>query len=182
MAERKLTAASYTKLVQEALAAKRMAGSGCFWSNQSCALLQEIGEPALPVIEAVICREVLPFYSCSTESLDNKFPGLLSLLVTYFGIGKDLGAERVIGFFFQLYGSLRVEAIWAINIVWLCRAPTAPLPEPLLLSIRELAEEGSGQVREVARWLLERAAEHHGSGVGDLRLNEEKKPCRDEGE
>lgn len=43
-------------------------------------------------------------------------------------IGKDGGAGRVLKFFRQLYGSLRVEAIRAVNVVWLCRAPTAALP------------------------------------------------------
>jgi hypothetical protein len=147
------------ELVLDALLARHMEGRGCFLWNQSCRLLQGVGVPALPVIEAVILNEVLPFYHCPTESLDRKFPGLLSLLVTYFAIGKDGGAGRVLKLFHQLYGSLRVEAIRAINVVWLCRAPTAALPEPLRVTIRKLAEEGSGEVREAARWLLEQAAE-----------------------
>jgi hypothetical protein len=108
-------------------------------------------------MEAIMLQEVLPFYHCSAESLRSKFPGLSSLLVSYFAIGRDQGADRVFGFFNRLYGSLRVEAMRAVNIVWLCRRPTAPIPETLMATIRALAEEGTGNVREVASWLVERA-------------------------
>src|SRR5262245_19372435 len=148
----------YAELVRDALASRHMEGSGCFWSNRDCRLLQEVGAPALPAVEAVLLREVLPFYYCSTESLGSKFPGLLSLLVTYFAIGKDMGDDRVIAFCRRLYGSRRVDAIRAISIVWLCRPPPAPSPEPLLAVIRELAEEGTGSVQEVAHRLLVRAS------------------------
>ena len=103
-------------------------------------------------------QEVLPFYHCSTDSLHRKFPGLGSLLVTYFAIGKDHGSDRVFGFFNCLYGSFRIEIMRAINIVWLCRRPIASIPEPLMATIRALADVGNGSMREVANWLLKRAA------------------------
>lgn len=52
--------------------------------------------------------------------------------------------------------------MWAINLLWLLKTPTAPIPEPLQVTIRELAEAGIGLVQKVARWLLERAGEQRG--------------------
>lgn len=145
--------------VRDALADRHREGSGCFWSNRDGRLLAEAGRAALPVVEEVILQDVLPFYHVSTESLDRRFPGLFALLVTYFAIGKDTSDDRAVAFFRRLCGSVRVEAMWAINLAWLCRAPAGAIPEPLLTAIREVAEEGSGQVRDVARWLIERAEE-----------------------
>jgi hypothetical protein len=154
------------ELVRDALAARYMEGSGCFWSNKSCRLLQEVGREVLPAIEAAIVREVLPFYHCSTESLNDKFPGLLSLLVTYFAIGKDAGDDRVSAFFRRLHGSVRVEAMWAIGIVWLDRTPTAALPESIVATVRELAVAATGRVQEMARRLLQDDEEYRGSEMG----------------
>jgi hypothetical protein len=153
-------------LVRNALTARYMTGAGCFRSNESCGLLRQLGESALPTIEAALLEEVLPFYHCPTESLDRTFPGLLSLLVTYFAIGKDSGSTRVFSFFRHLHGSLRVEAMWAINVVWLARAPVTAAPEPRLEAVRELAKEGTGKVQEVARWFLDRAGETRGPEAG----------------
>jgi hypothetical protein len=108
-------------------------------------------------MEAAILQDVLPFYHCSTDSLEGKFPGLLSLLVTYFAVGKDAGDDRLFEFFARLYGSLRIEAMWAVNVVWLHRRPTVAIPEPLLRTLRGLVADGTGRVQEVARWLLGRA-------------------------
>jgi hypothetical protein len=150
----------YSRLVLDALSYKYPEGTGCFRWDGSCRKLNEIGPSTLPIIEATILREVLPAYHCSSESLERKFPGLSSLLVTYFGIDKDTASERSFQFFQRLCGSVRVEAMRAINIAWLCRAPTAPIPEPLKKSIEVLAADGSGEIKAVASWLVERAAEH----------------------
>jgi hypothetical protein len=144
-----------TLLVRDALSGRYMEGTGCFVSNKSCRLLREAGESVLAPIEKVLLEEVQPFYHCSTDSLDRQFPGLLSLLVTYFAVGKDNGSDRFVPFFRRIYGSLKVEAMRAVSIVWLKRAPTARLPEPLRVSIEELAVSGTGPVQEVARWVLE---------------------------
>jgi hypothetical protein len=151
------TPARYFNLVSDALANRHMEGSGCFWSNRDCRLLQEAGPPALPAMEAIMLEEALPFYHCSTDSLHRKLPGLGSLLVTYLAIGNDHEADRVFGFFNCLYGSLRIEAMRAINVVCLCRRPTIPIPRPLMVTIRALADVANGSMREVADWLLKRA-------------------------
>lgn len=127
-----------------------MTGTGCFVSDWSCGRLQEIGAAALPVIEAVVEADVLPCYRLWAEALGRRFPGLASLLVTYFAIAKDAGDGRLFPFFVRLCGSARVEAMRAVNIVWLSRPPTAPVPEPILDIVRELAEVGSGEVRAYA--------------------------------
>lgn len=145
------------RTVRDALAARYMTGTGCFVSNWSCGQLQEIGAAALPVIEAVVEADVLPCYRLPADALGQRFPGLASLLVTYFAIGKDAADERVVPFFGRLCGSVRVEAMRAVNIAWLLRTPTAPVPEGILTTARELAEVGSGEVRKFARWLVERA-------------------------
>jgi hypothetical protein len=147
------------RLVRDALTARYMTGSGCVLSNWACGQLAEIGVPALPAIEAVIDTDVLPAYTLSSESLDRRFPGLLSLLVTYFVIGKDAGDRRVVSFFGRLCGSVRVEAMRAVNFVWLLRIPTAHIPEAIMETVWELAEVGFGEVRELAQWLVGRAAE-----------------------
>jgi hypothetical protein len=67
-----------------------------------------------------------------------------------------LSIDRIIPFFRQHYGSPRVTAMRAINIVWLSRMPTAALPESLLMTIREFAAVGNGDVQQAARWLMER--------------------------
>ena len=149
--------AGWSQVVRDALAARYMAGSGCFVSNRCCGQLEEVGVPVLPVIEAVLAADVLPSYAVPPEALGRRFPGLLSLLVTYFAVGKDAGDGRVFTFFGRLCGSVRVEAMRAVNIVWLLRFPTGPVPEPVLTAVRELAEVGSGEVQEVAQWLLGRA-------------------------
>jgi hypothetical protein len=144
-------------LARDALAARHLTRSGCFVSNQPCRELAEIGEATLPAIETVLLEEVLPLYHCHPESLSSKFPGLRSLPVTYFAIAKDAGLDRGAVFFRRLYGSLRVEAMRAVHIVWLVRKPTGAIPEPLMVAISELAREGTGDVQAVARWLLDRA-------------------------
>jgi hypothetical protein len=136
-----------------------MTGTGCFSSNWACGQLAGIGAPALLAIEAVTEADVLPAYTLSSEALDRRFPGLLSLLVMYFAIGKDAGDDRVVSFFGRLCGSVRVEAMRAVNFVWLLRTPTSPVPESIMDTVRELAEVGSGEVRELAKWLVGRAAE-----------------------
>ncbi len=152
--------------MSDALPYRHLEGGGCFWSCRDCRLLREVGPPSLPTVEAIILQEVLPYHHRPTECLERKFPGLLSLLATYFAVGKDAADERVFEFFRRLYGSPRVEAMRAVNIVWLQGAPTEPLPEPLMVAVRELAEHGTGEVGEAARWLLERAAEDSGRPEG----------------
>jgi hypothetical protein len=45
----------------------------------------------------------------------------------------------------------------AINNVYLLRQPQTAIPEPFLEAIREMAEYGSGPVKETASWILDRA-------------------------
>lgn len=154
-----MTTTGLHRLVRDALAARYMTGAGCFWSNWACGQLQEVGVTALPAIEAVVEADVLPAYTLSSAALDWRFPGLASLLVTYFAIGKDAGDDRVVSFFDRVCGSIRVKAMRAVNIVWLLRRPTAAIPAPIMDSVRELAAVASGEVRQVAWWFVERADE-----------------------
>jgi hypothetical protein len=145
------------RTVRDALLARDLDSQGCFVSCRACSRLTERGTTTLPVIEKVVEAEVFPCYRVSADALKSRFPGLLSLLVTYFAIGKDAGDDRGTVFFGRMSGSVRVEAMKAVNIVWLLRTPTAPVPEGIMSIVSELAEVGSGELLAVARWLLERA-------------------------
>ncbi|HEX4610521.1 MAG TPA: hypothetical protein VH092_20195, partial [Urbifossiella sp.] len=120
------------RTVQDALAARDMSRDGCFVSCRACARLAEAGLAVLPGIEAAIHADVAGCYSLPADALERRFPGLLSLLVTYFAIGKDARDDRIVGFFDRLCGSVRVVAMRAVNVAWLLRTPTAPLPVPTL--------------------------------------------------
>jgi hypothetical protein len=102
----RMTSPGLYRLVWDALTARYMTGTGCFESNWACGQLAEIGVSALPAIEAVIETGVLPAYTQSPEALDRRFPGLLSLLVTYFAVGEDSGDGRVVSLFGRLCRSV----------------------------------------------------------------------------
>jgi hypothetical protein len=149
---------SYYQLVRDAVAQRRMGGQGCFVWNTDSLRLREIGEVVLPDIEQVLLREVLTNSPSPSEVFSSRFPGVLSVLISYFEIAKDTGhLARAAGFFRVIHGSLRVEAMRAINNVWLLRQPPTPIPEAFMEAVREIAEYGSGELRQVASWLMERA-------------------------
>jgi hypothetical protein len=130
---------------------------GCFVFNVSSRMLRDMGPAALPVIERVIHEDVMPSALSPQETVERRFTGLLNVLVTYFEITKGELVEQAIDFFRSLHGSVKILAMQAVNNVYLLRRPQTAIPEPLLEEIRQIAEFGTGSVKEVASWFLDRA-------------------------
>lgn len=145
------------EIVRDALYSRNMNVQGCFVFNVSSGMLRDMGPAALPAIERVILEDVMPSALSPQETLERRFTGLLNILVTYFEITKGEFFEQAIDLFRSLHGSVKSLAMQAINNVYLLRQPETAIPEPLLEEIRENAEYGSGSVKEVASWFLDRA-------------------------
>src|SRR5947209_4554090 len=148
------------QLALDALYQRHMARHGCFVWSEDSQRLGQLGESALSPIEGVVWREVVPNCPASSDVLSGRFPGLLGVLITYFEVAKDTEQlDRAAVFFRGLHGSLRAEAMRAINNVWLLRQPATRIPEGLMQVIREVAEYGSGELRQDADWLIRREKE-----------------------
>jgi hypothetical protein len=151
---------SLSQLALDALYERHMAKHGCFVWNEDSQRLGQFGESTLPPIEGVVWREVVPNCPASSDVLSRRFPGLLGVLIAYFEVARGTEQlDRAAVFLRGLHGSLRAEAMRAINNVWLLRQPPTQIPEGLMQVIREVAEYGSGELRQVADWLIRREKE-----------------------
>jgi hypothetical protein len=137
-------------LVRDALYAREMKYVGCFAFNKTSERLQEIGSTVLPTLELVLREEVMP--DCPSDPKDQiqEFPGMDSLLVTYFRIVSNGQMTRATDFLSSLHGPVFVEAIRAISIVW-----DHAIPDSLLPAIEAAARTGSPEERSIATWALD---------------------------
>ncbi|HYV40044.1 MAG TPA: hypothetical protein VE988_30440 [Gemmataceae bacterium] len=137
----------HIQLARDALLQRRMLGHGCFVSSADASALKEIGRSALPDIEYVILTDVLPNCPIDDQLLYQRYPGLLGLFVAFFQIAREHDPEAAVRLFQSLSGGARIAAILMLPIAW-----PNNLPTEIRNIIREIAEFGSGRLKEVAKW------------------------------
>jgi hypothetical protein len=140
----------HLELVQVALYARNMKYEGCFGFNKSSEQIQEVGSSILPALEYVLREEVMPTCPLDPKAQREAFPGLSNLMVTYFQVAKSGPMDRAARFLSSIRGSVLIEAMRAVGIVW-----NDTIPEPLLAAIEAVAQNGSPEEREVALWSLD---------------------------
>jgi len=144
-------------LIEDALNFSRVSRSECLVSNAAAEELEQCDSSVLPEIEEAIRNRVVPGSGDITDPNDllHRHPGLLSLWVAYFHVGKEGHVERIAQFLRSLEGPVLATAILAMRPVWYYKGPNVTLPTPLLELVREAAESGTGNAAEVARHLLQ---------------------------
>ena len=144
-------------LIEDALNYSRVSRSECLASNTAAEELERCDISVLPEIEDAIRNHVVPGSGdvADYNDLIHRHPGLLSLWIAYFHIGKEGHVARIAQFLRSLAGPVLATAILAMRPVWYYKGPKVTLPPPLLELVREVAEGGSGNAAEVARHLLQ---------------------------
>jgi hypothetical protein len=143
-------------LVRDALFNRDMKATGSFIFNKAAEKLEEHGTSTLPAIEHVLLHEVMPQCDRVLNYVPMPFAGASNVLLTYFRLCKenDLLPDAV-RFLRSLQGTLRVEALRVIKIVWLSRKPANGIPAPLMDVINEVASTGADLERQVAQFVIE---------------------------
>jgi hypothetical protein len=158
------------ELVRDAVFNRDMKTVGSFLFNKAAEKLQSIGISTLPEIEHVLLREVTPCCDNNLDYVPKPFLGVPSLLVSYFQLCGESQLQDAVRFLRSLQGTLRIEAMRAINLVWLAQKPPVAIPEALMDVVREVSSRGSAAEKQVAEWLIQRQREK----------DEEPKDFRDE--
>jgi hypothetical protein len=124
-------------------------------SNKAAEQLQTVGVSTLPEIEYVLLHEVMPFCDKELNYVPKPFLGAGDVLVSYFFLCKETDLHGAVQFLRSLRGTLRVEAMRDMSVVWLSRKPRTGIPEPLMEVVREVSTTGSDLERRVAEWLIQ---------------------------
>jgi hypothetical protein len=130
---------------------------GSFIFNKAAERLLEIGPSVLPEIEHVLRNEVMPLWTQYVGHVPKTFIGVSDVLVMYFRLCKENELlQNAAEFLRALTGPLRIEAMRAINVVWLRQEPRGGIPEPITEVISEITVAGSDSESGVAKWLMRR--------------------------
>jgi hypothetical protein len=151
------TSTGQQALIDDALNYSRVSHSGCLVSNTAADELKQCDSSALPEIEDTIRSRVVPGSVGVADHNDllHRHPGLLSLWVAYFQIGKDAHIARIDQFLRSLDGAVLATAILGLWSVWANKGSGVTLPGPLLELLREVGADRTGSVGEVARHQLQ---------------------------
>jgi len=131
-----------------------------FIFNEAAARLEESGASSLPAIEHVLIREVMPECPVNLSYIPFPFVGASSVLLCYFRVCKHTGlVSQAVTFLRSLQGTLLIEALRIIKIVWLSHKPTIGIPAELMNVVNEIAKTGSDLEKQVAQFVI--VAEAH---------------------
>lgn len=158
------------ELVRRAVFNKDMKAVGSFIFNKASEELRTIGASTLPEIEYVLLHEVMPSCDPNLDYVPKPFLGAGNVLVTYFHLSKETYLEDAARFLRSLQGTLRIEAMRCMNVVWLSQKPAIPIPEPLMEVVREVGATAGELERKVADWLVQ----------GQQEVDEEPRDFREE--
>lgn len=140
----------HLELVRRSLYGLDQKAVGCFSFDKAGEQVQAIGPATLPALEQVL-REETASAPLDPVAQHAAFPGLPNTIVVYLQlIKKEKDESRAARFVSALRGAALVEAIRYISIEW-----DRVIPGPFLAVIQE-ACQGLPEVRDIARWALER--------------------------
>jgi hypothetical protein len=146
-----------SKLIDETLRLQRMRFQGSFATNEAAQELKKCGSAALPQIEdhlrASIQNAQPP--SKSVTALEERFPGLPNLWVSYFALAHDEDDARAIGLLRTLQDPLLASAVLSWRGFWLNVMRNSKIPRPVLDYITELAEKEVSESASAAQLWLE---------------------------
>jgi hypothetical protein len=156
-----VTTEALEKLPVDAIYHRRMIPNTCLQRNLAAQELKEESAEALPVIERLLQREVLPKISDVARHVD-RFLGLKNLLGAYMVIASRHDVVRGIEFLHSLPLVLQAIAVGLIPLYFRkeeCRPierlsnDTKPMPHERLLSlIKDAARSHDPDLRKNAAW------------------------------
>jgi hypothetical protein len=144
------------ELVRDTVLNRDMKSKGSFIFNQAAEKLRTLGVSALPELEQVLHREVMPRCDKDLNYVPDPYHGAAALLVIYFQLCGESRLQSAAQLLRSLRGPLRVEAIRAVNTVWLAQKPPISVPASLMDVVMEISTAGSTEERQVAEWLIQR--------------------------
>ncbi|VTR97030.1 hypothetical protein [Tuwongella immobilis] len=145
------------QLVEDTLNETRVIrlGDSCLVGNGAAEELKRLGPVALPVIQQVVVRRVVPIPQevADHHELMWRFPGLLSLWVTYFRLAQHTHLQEAVDFLGTLDGSVLASAVLGCTSVW-GSTNWDELPPTLATLLQEIATHPSDIAAEVVRQRL----------------------------
>jgi hypothetical protein len=145
------------QLVRDAVFSRDMKVLGhSFIFNKAAEKLEELGPSTLRAIEHILLHEVMPACDRDLNYVPMPFVGAGSVLWAYYRLCKENGLlADAVKLLRSLQGTLRVQALRIIEIVWLSQKPANGIPSPLMDVINEVANSGTGLEKQVAQLVIE---------------------------
>jgi hypothetical protein len=148
---------STKELIRKAARGRDVKLHGCLGFNRSADKLQEMGEQALPAIEAFLCDEMLVLPAAPDELPGMPWLGLADVLHVYFVLAARSRKVEAGQFLLSLHGWLREEAMRVVFSQW---GPARgshgkAIPAKLRKAVERLKLAGTETERDLARRLLQ---------------------------
>jgi hypothetical protein len=144
-----------TRLAEDTLGGQRVIRHECLVGNEAAEQLEPFGAVVLPVIQGVVLQRVVPTSQEVTDhhELMRRFPGLLSLWVTYFRVAQHTHLLEAVAFLGTLEGPVLASAVLGFRPVW-GYSGRGELPPAIAAFLQEVARSPAEGVAEVAKQQL----------------------------